>query len=129
MAEEVLDLWPPIDTAGIRAPVIILKQQAALLGKHTKNLLEGRVDTILHQDGLLHRFSIYAPTLNYVVELLNVSHGPDPYPVHVQSVRGLPNARFAPLNSEEEFIDWLKTALSSPETKRILAVLLAQVES
>ena len=65
MAEQVMDLWPQIEAVPVRTPVAILKQQAAMLGKHTNNLLEGRVATEAHPAGFLHRFRIRAPTLNY----------------------------------------------------------------
>jgi hypothetical protein len=131
MAEQAMDLWPQIEAVDVRTPGTILKQQAALLGKHTKNLLEGRVLTQGRAGLFIHHFMIDAPTLNYSMELFAVSHDLKLYPVRIEeapSVRlDLPPGSL--LNSEVEFVDWLKAVFNAAETKRILSTLMAQVES
>ncbi len=131
MAEQAMDLWPQIEAVVVRTPGTILKQQAALLGKHTKNLLEGRVLTQGRASGFIHHFMIDAPTLDYRMELFSVSHDMNLYPVRVETA---PTVRLdlppgLLLNSEEEFVDWLKEVFNAAETKRVLATLLAQAES
>lgn len=40
----MIDLWPEdFASVGERSPISILKEQAAYLGKRTKNLVEGKV--------------------------------------------------------------------------------------
>jgi hypothetical protein len=130
MADQALDLWPQIESVNVRTPGTILKQQAALLGKHTKNLIEGRVATRAHSGGFLHSFLIDVPTLDYTFELFAVANDLNLYPVRVDTLsRNFGVSSHAPLISEAEFVDWLKAVLNSAETKRILATLMAQAES
>jgi hypothetical protein len=126
------DFWPDIADARSKAtPLSLMKQQAALLGNHTNNLLVGRVTTITSYDGrLIHHFQIGAPTLSYNYELFIVSHGlVDLYPVQVESAPNLTPGPLVILESERDFLNWLKEVLNSERTKRILSNLLSQVES
>jgi hypothetical protein len=135
MPEEALDLWPAIEKGNTRTPVSILKQQAALLGKHTKNLLEASVDTDASPGRFAHRFIIEAPALGgYRYELFSIQHDEKLYPVKVISAPpGTPiqdEIKWRKgFESEETFVDWLKAALNSADTKRLLSNLLAQIES
>ena len=73
MAEQTVDFWPDIATAARRVtPLSLMKQQAVLLGKHTKNLLEGEVSSSVNVGRLVHRFQISVPTLDYSYELFRV---------------------------------------------------------
>lgn len=130
MADQALDLWPQIEAANVLTPGTILKQQAALLGKHTKNLLEGKVVTQSIGGEFIHHFMIDAPTLDYRMELFAVSHDMNLYPVRIVAA---PPVRFdLPqflVSSEAEFVDWLKSVFNAAETKRILSTLMAQVDS
>jgi hypothetical protein len=122
-----LDLWPTdITDVTIVWPAAILKEQAALLGSKTKHLLEGRVDTTGSGDGFTHRFSIVVPRLsNYTYELLSVDHGVKIFPLFVSRTEG-PTQK---LETEEAFIEWLRSALSSEETKRVIGTLLGLAQS
>ena len=133
MAEQSLDFWPDLATARPQVtPLSLMKQQAALLGKHTSNLLEGEVSSNLSYGRLVHSFRIHVPTLDYSYEVFRVSHEMlAMYPVRIdggphkqQYPRGAPT-----LDSEDAFQDWLKSVLSSDETKRVLGSLLAQIEA
>jgi len=126
MAEQSLDLWPEIAAADIRTPVSILRQQAALLGKHTNNLLEAKVVTQQWTGGFLHRFFIAMPIIGYQLELFTVFHDVMLYPVKINPVGDVNPAE---LESEKDLIAWLKGTLNSAETKRILTTLMAQAES
>jgi hypothetical protein len=130
MPEEAIDFWPDLGSVKPRTPLLILKEQAALLGKHTQNLVVASVDTQTRSSStFLHRFIIEAPTLNYRYELFVVSHDLLLYPV---SLLDGPRGNFVigmKFNSEEEFVKWLKNVLNSDQTKLILGSLLAQVEA
>ncbi|HYL79128.1 MAG TPA: hypothetical protein VEU96_33360 [Bryobacteraceae bacterium] len=135
MPQKAVDLWPEIDVANTRTPVSILKQQAALLGKHTNNLLEATVETIASSDSFVHRFIIEVPALaGYRYELFSIRHDEKLYPVQIQHGprTAMPSAYSAwqdGIESEEILLEWLKAVLNSPDTKRLLGNLLAQVES
>jgi hypothetical protein len=114
------DLWGEIEATQIRTPLVILREQAALLGAKTKNLVEASVNTHADGDTFIHNFNLDVPALGrYRYNLFNIQHGPSIYPVTVSSKHRL--------DTEQEFIEWLGAKLSSPETKRIVANLLAQV--
>jgi len=118
------DFWGDIEPAQVRTPAAILREQAALLGTKTQNLVEARVETDIDQwHEFNHRFLLVVPALsNYSYQLFRVEHGVNLYPVRVdrESLR---------LENEEAFIEWLRRTLSSAETKRIIGNLLAQVNS
>src|SRR5258706_14676885 len=79
------DLWPAdIAQVANKPPVAILKEQAALLGDKTKNLVTARV--VLDEEQSPHAFSydffIVAPALqNYHYRLFSIGHNIDLYPV------------------------------------------------
>ena len=129
------DLWGDLEVAHIRTPAGILKEQAALLGQKTQQILEAKVKTHVRMGGFYHTFELVVPALdNYTYELFSVSHSADLYPVVVPGSQNafLNNATgFSQrsLSGEAEFIEWLRTELSSPETKKIIGNLLAQANS
>lgn len=114
------DLWGEIEATQIRTPLVILREQAGLLGAKTKNLVEASVSTHANGSTFVHSLDLVIPALDYTYNLLTIYHGPSIYPVNVQ----FSEARF---DTEEQFIEWLGAKLSSPETKRIVSNLLAQV--
>ena len=115
------DLWGEIATVQMRTPVSILREQAALLGAKTKNLVEASVKTRVAGDSIRHSLDLVVPALEgYTYNLLMIAHGPSIYPVtDVYS-----NTSF---DTEQKFVEWLGTKLSSPDTKRIVTNLLSQV--
>jgi hypothetical protein len=145
------DFWGEIVPAQERTPLAILREQASLLGTKTKNLVEATVDTSVSPNGqFIHRFTLVVPSLSsYKYELFRIQHGVVSYPISVTSevpamptIRELQTAplifgevlardltRYRQLETEQEFVDWLRGKLSSPETKRIIANLLAQATS
>jgi hypothetical protein len=127
------DLWGEIAPAAVRTPLAILREQAALLGPKTKNLVEATVTTRRDRfqgesiGEFVHHFNLVVPSLDgYTYELFHVTHGVNLYPVIIPG-GGPMLAR--PLKSEEEFLGWLRQELSSPNTKRIISNLLAQATS
>ncbi len=131
MAEPTLDFWPDIEAARPKiTPLSLMKQQAALLGKHTGNLLEGQVDTRPVGSDLMHKFTIKVPALGYEYELFRVRQRvAELYPIIVLAAPKLGEERKGELSSEGEFLQWLKDVLNSDATKRVLGSLLAQSET
>jgi hypothetical protein len=80
--------------------VSILKQQAALLGEKTRQLVKDEVVTQATGNLFVHYFYIAAPTLSYKFELFTLSHGVNFYPLVMKSLNNT-----IPLNSESEFKD------------------------
>jgi hypothetical protein len=115
------DLWGEIAATPIRTPLAILREQAALLGAKTKNLVEASVNTHATGDHFQHSFDLVVPALDrYTYNLFTIIHGPSIYPVTVWGKTVI-------FLTEEQFIEWLGATLSSPETMRIVTNLLAQV--
>src|ERR1017187_2549555 len=119
-----IDFWGEILTAKVRrTPLVALREQAALLGPKTKNLVEATVDTRVSEGTFIHRFSLVVPVLDgYTYELFAVTHGIRLYPVRVRETK-------LTLPSEAAFLSWLRRELSSAKTKTIIANLLAQATS
>ena len=126
------DFWGEIGSAEVvRTPVLILREQAALLGKKTKGLVEATVDTDASGGSFIHRFKLVVPALdNYTYELFSISNGIDFYPMEAHGFQNRSKfgsmVTMSTLRSEDEFLHWLQEILSSPETKKIIANILAQ---
>jgi hypothetical protein len=118
------DFWGEIEQPIVRTPVAILKEQAALLGAKTQNLIEAEVTTLARGGEIHHSLYLVVPAMDYRYELLRMWHRvTELYPVH-------PIAHsFLSLETEEQFVEWLRERLSSSETKRIVGNLLAQVNA
>lgn len=118
------DFWGEIAPAQVRTPVSIMREQAALLGKKTQNLIEAVVKTRTTPfDQFTHSFLLLVPPLDgYQYELFRIEHGVEMYPVTVAA--GLQVER---LDNEQQFVDWLKRKLSDPETKQLIGNLLGMV--
>ena len=115
------DFWGDIAPAAVRTPVAILREQAALLGAKTKNLIEATVYTESVRGSFRHLLNLVVPGLdNYTYNLFAIDHGIDLYPVTVLN-------RDLIFATEDAFIDWLREELSSDKTKKIVGNLLAQV--
>lgn len=154
MSRHLKDLWPEdvADSTNEIAPVTILRQQAALLGKKTKNLVEAEVETKTadFQRFLQHTFYLIAPALDfYRYPLFQVMHrATDWYPLTIiysldsgKSSRLL--SKKLPLENkvfdkslinkevvnEEEFLTELKNILASDETRKTIQKLIAQSKS
>lgn len=144
MSSEVAndDLWPDVTPIAIVTPSSILKTQAAALSRRTHGLLRGEVRTWATEgrgNDIYHQLELVVPALDdYHYSLLRIHHSVTPlYPVYVDesplhgqddnpSARPNPNIGIPQLRSEDAFRDWLRRALASDETKRILESLLAQ---
>jgi hypothetical protein len=117
------DFWGEIAPASIRTPVSLLREQASLLGKRTNYLLEARVETSAAYGDFTHRLVLVAPALSdYEYELLKIRHGIDLYPVFDAKTS-------KQMDDEDEFTEWLRERLSSPQTRRVVENLLAMANS
>ena len=120
------DLWAlDLKPADIRTPVAILKEQAAVLGQRTSNLLEARVDveTTFHGEFLLG-FVIVVPGLNfYEYKLFQVEHGVGQYPAVFVVGRNR-----SKVDSEEQFVEQLRRILSSEMTTKLVQELLGMIQ-
>jgi hypothetical protein len=126
MANQIVDLWPPeVGTTTIVPPLAILRRQAVILGERTQNLIEGQVETLTQGERFRQRFYIVAPSLDYKYLLFEIQHDVIGYPVTVVERDGIPFQ----LDTQEEFVNWLKQTLSSDETRRVVASLLSQVKA
>lgn len=117
------DFWGELGTAELRTPVTIMREQAALLGAKTQNVIEAsvRTDTSI-VNWFVHHFDLIVPSMdNYSYELFRVQHQIELYPVYTT----VPSVGQLQLETEEQFREWLRGKLSSSETKRIIANLLS----
>jgi hypothetical protein len=128
MSQTTQDLWPDdIAVVGdLKPPLVILREQASLLGSKTNNLVEGRVVTNPAQSGYFrHSFIVDSPALAYTYTLFHVSHPPELYPALITDDNG---NSIGEAGNKEAFVEQLKKALSSDKTKRIITALIAQVQ-
>jgi hypothetical protein len=120
------NLWGNVSLADtVKPPVAILREQAALLGNLTNNVLEGHVRTERIADRIINYLDIVAPALEYytftVLEIRH--HGIEFYPLTVvPSMDGKPTD----CKDEMEFIAKLEEALSSQAVHKVIESLLAQ---
>ena len=115
------DLWPAnIADSHLITPVTILKEQAALLGEKTRQLVKGEVVTQTTGSLLFHYFYIAAPTLNYRFELFNISHKVNFYPLVMRYANNTTS-----LASEDAFKEKLKEILTSQHTLNVVHSIIS----
>jgi hypothetical protein len=135
----MVDLWAEdISVSTLRPPVVILREQASLLGQKTKNIVTAEVRSSTDKKNITHSFFIVAPALdNYRYGLFSIVHNNiELYPVYLDSdwdmMCELYGENFAnqgeniKIDSEDEFIDILGKILKSKKTKRVVHSLLTQ---
>ena len=121
-------LWPDdIAVTDAVAPVVLLKEQASLLGQETQNLVEARVhpgQSRYSEYPFVYYFELVAPALdNYRYRLFEISHGVGFYPVRIEFEEfACPRDAI----SENDFMEELAKIFSSERTKRIISSLIAQ---
>ena len=146
------DLWPEkLESAKIRPPVAILKEQASLLGKKTKNVVEGRVASIsdIGSDNIEYAFFLAAPALgDYRYRLFTMNHDIRMYPLIItiehetyqevnpekpeqESVQAMlwRTRNQVKADNEAEFLALLKKIFAATKTRQIIAAILAQSTS
>lgn len=132
------DLWPKdIAQAINRAPVTILKEQAALLGEKTQNIVKAEVDQV--DDRLddkryefSYRFYIVAPALqNYHFRLFDISHNIELYPLQLETYPDVASdiqegSNKLRIEDENALLAVLEKIFAAPKTRRVIASLLGQ---
>ena len=122
----IVNLWPEdFGTPDEVPPVVILKQQATMLGQRTQNILIGDVASgSTEPDTIYHNFYIVAPALgNYRYKLCWLSQKVTSlYPVWLSD-------REQPLENAEALLEALRILFSSEKTTKVVQSLLAQSKS
>lgn len=129
------DLWPA-DIGGVptlTTPVSILKEQAVLLGRKTKNLVQVEVTSgtipssitsgAMGQDRFHHSFWLVAPALDYRYTLFKIKHEITLYPLDLEWESKMS------VSSEAELKDQLKKIFASDKTKKIIQSMIAQSQA
>lgn len=121
----VEDLWPGnIAESNLVTPLAILREQGALLGEKTRQLVRGEVDTQTVGTMLVHHFQVAAPTLNYRYELFSAQHNVNFYPLVVRHKN-----ENVSVKDEAEFKAKLKELLADQHTVNVVHSILAQVRT
>jgi len=122
---EIRDLWPAdIGETSMVPPVAILREQAALLGRKTRQLLRAHVNTDSNGPYINHFFIIYAPAIDYTLELFRMTHEINLYPIGA-----IWRGEREEINDENELLEYLKKVFGSNDTKKTIHSLLAQVRT
>jgi hypothetical protein len=121
------DLWPAdFGTLDVTPPLAVLREQAELLSRKTRNHLRGHVLTSLNGISVLHQFLLVAPALdNYSHKLFEVAHTVHLYPATIQTEGG---GREYACETYKEFVDNLREVLTCERTVSIVRAILAQAE-
>ena len=121
--------WLIPDNLGqVKTPAAILTEQANELAKLTRGLLVGRVQQVSSQPGnFAYDLYIVAPALNnYSYAVVRINHGISLYPVAM--AWHAKNQMFQ-CHDEESYVAKLREVLSSQETAKVIAGLLAQANA
>ncbi|MDM8553558.1 hypothetical protein QUF75_02375 [Desulfococcaceae bacterium HSG7] len=144
----MLDLWPPeIANERIKTPVMILREQASLLGEKSGNLVQGEVvGDNNNPKNLIYYFYVVAPTLgNYRYQLFALEHETITYPlkIHVEELildeirtdvktdsktDNFMEYEIIHVDNEAGLIETLKAIFRSNRTRRIITALMSQAD-
>jgi hypothetical protein len=127
------DLWGDLSLEeNIRTPVTILREQAALLGQKTNNILEGEVSVERAapkpHEQFLASFFIVAPLLNkYRYQLLSVQYPlVKMYPLVIFDYNSEDSPEKIACEDEASFVQALGRIFIQPEVKKVLSSLISQ---
>jgi hypothetical protein len=137
--DTIPNLWPQEFSVSVKTPLAILRVQANYLGKVTRGILEGAVETEASKERVQHRLVVIAPAYNgYRHTLITSLHSPHlPYPAEVraealgQQVTGgsatgpIDRTAYPQANSEEQMLDLVQRALRSDQTAALIHSLIA----
>lgn len=141
----MIDLWPQqLGTElTVKAPVTILREQAALLGQKTHNLIEGRVESGLGGNYDFHYDFLITSTVAglFRFKLFSVHHNVIFYPVLVvpdrdilYEIRGSvdddpkkDSKTALQVDTEEDFLNLLRQIFAARKTQQVIAGIMAQV--
>lgn len=126
MIDTIEDFWPDeIPDPADPAPVVLLKEQAALLGQKMNGELEGVVRTSTDNGMVYYSLHLKADALgDYLYKLLDIVYPTigrvDDYPILAQGA----NDRFRiNIGDDDEFRKWLRDQLSSAYVRSALGNL------
>jgi hypothetical protein len=123
---QTLDLWPDdLGPAGNipTPPVVILREQGAILGQKTQNIVEGVVQSSSSSTEFTHQFYLNAPALGqYRYLLFTLVHPISFYPLRIA---GQFTGNVV-VSSQEEFIEALRGLFSLDQVKSVIQALIAQ---
>ena len=150
------NLWPD-DIAEVladtKSPVAILREQAALLGQSTQNLVKAKVaegqlaplpeglsrvigisgQSLLMKPNFVYDFFITAPPLGaYRYKAFTIEYGIDLYPVRIEADEDvqveITSKSFLLAESETEFVEILGEIFATEKMRRVISTLLAQMD-
>jgi len=136
------DLWPSdLGTVTIKSPVTILKEQAAMLGAKTSNIVKARVLKTVPQSlagtmlPFAYEFQINVPALdNYTYRLFIIRYDVDLYPVRFASLddaiaeeMGVSREQGLSASDAEEFTEILARIFGSQRTRHVVHAILSQI--
>lgn len=123
------NLWGEIEIPEkIRTPLVILREQASLLGSKTNRLLEGEIEiTRINPSDFVAKMNIVAPSLDgYSISVVSMYYGFDFYPLRLRDLLLMKEYKS---HNESELITNLETILTSNEVRKIIKSLLLQIKS
>lgn len=143
MAVTLPDLWSDDIQVSVVTPLVILRSQVAYLERKTQGILRADVATSSSDAWLLHQFDLIAPALrDYRRTLFTAKHNKDMiYPVYVQADCFAPANPFAMVsavaiggspadqrtaNTQDEFIDLVRSVFRSGQVRSIIQSLIAR---
>ncbi|MDZ7898058.1 MAG: hypothetical protein U5N85_08525 [Arcicella sp.] len=129
---EVTNLWPDFTIEKVRTPKTVLKEQAALLGERTRNLILGEVvsDKVPLKSGkevISEELYLVVPSLgNYRYRLVELYHEPAlVYPLF-EGLYLSEGMKSNGINDENDLTKYLSSVFTNTKTKTIIQSLLAQ---
>jgi hypothetical protein len=122
------DLWPAdFGQLDITPPLVILREQAAIITGKTRQRIVGQVNTTQHNGGFAHDFVLLAPYLdNYSYRLFVATHDVMLYPVVIHA--DVNNMKYD-CTTSDQLTAVLRQIFGDPQTKKVINSLLAQTDS
>lgn len=120
----MIDLWPDlVFDVDIVTPVGILKEQAALLGPKTNNVVQAGVRSVYIENDFSFRFDLYCLALDYRYALFTISYPVELFPVTL--VFNDVNAKKdSVIETETAFRDSLRIIFASEKTRKVIDALM-----
>lgn len=139
MTTTIPSLWPDQIKVDILPPLVVLKAQAAALGRLTQGIVDAQVTSVKHPTRVEHRLDLVVPALDDIRHrILTISHSPDRlYPVTLDADcyrldpddprSGDEDFDARPVAATyDQFIDRLREVFQSPEVMSAVQSLIAR---
>ncbi len=130
MAENFEDYWPnDLTTVADPEPVVFLKELARALQEKTNGSVRAEVTSNTVEGTVYYSLYLKAPHLgDYRFKILYLSHpifrdAGNPYPIKVQHSF---DGQVTEISDFDDFKQWLKPVLSSPQVKAVIENLKRQ---